>query len=462
MATGLQDKFSWKEFGTTVVAAGVSEGLQSLPAFKAATNTLAGGNQAVARGLQAAASNVLSQGVDMATGLQKRFDWAGVAVSAIGSAAGYQAGKMLNGTGTFGTNLGMGAANAVASAATRSLLTGNSFGNSLVAELPNAIASTIGNTIAGQMAAAAQAKASAERVQSSFDANGDPLYPVNQPMTVADAQVQRATPLSINPDDFIPLPTMSGLSGATNLAASAGSRANAPGGAPRRSARQSTWADGLTWADGDVSRINPFYKAPVQGPTFHLAPPTWSAVSPQKTTLENRFVGFISDEQATTFGDYVRGGSSEFVEGILGGAVGPEGVVLQDLGAALGAAGRLGSSLLGRLTLGGTAAETAAGDGLVYLRTDTTGALKPYIGQTTEANELARQAAHARAFPNSRFEFTTIESGIPKGSALDIAEHNAIQDLTGGVAARRSPAVSNLRDPVGPLRRPGFGLPEPK
>jgi RHS repeat-associated protein len=116
---------------------------------------------------------------------------------------------------------------------------------------------------------------------------------------------------------------------------------------------------------------------------------------------------------------------------------------------------------------GGAAFEAAAtegevADGLIYLRTDTTGKLAPYVGQTTEANELARQAAHARAYPNSRFEFETLESGIPKGSQLDIAEHNAIQARTGGVAARRSSAVSNQRDPVGPRRRPTFGLPEPR
>lgn len=74
---------------------------------------------------------------------------------------------------------------------------------------------------------------------------------------------------------------------------------------------------------------------------------------------------------------------------------------------------------------------------------------------------LARQIEHARAFPNSKFEFEIIDRANP-GSALDIAEHNFIQELTGGVAARRSSAVSNLRDPVGAARRPIFGLPEPR
>jgi len=44
---------------------------------------------------------------------------------------------------------------------------------------------------------------------------------------------------------------------------------------------------------------------------------------------------------------------------------------------------------------------------------------------------------------------------------LDIAEHNFVQSLTGGVAARKSPLVSNKVDPVGPARRQENGLPEP-
>ena len=107
------------------------------------------------------------------------------------------------------------------------------------------------------------------------------------------------------------------------------------------------------------------------------------------------------------------------------------------------------------------AAKEAVGDGLVYLRTDLNGNLRPYFGQTTEENYLARQIAHAREFPNSRFDFDIVKRGVAKGPALDVAEHNAIQNFTGGVVARRSPLVSNLRDPVGAARRSSFGLPEP-
>jgi len=109
-----------------------------------------------------------------------------------------------------------------------------------------------------------------------------------------------------------------------------------------------------------------------------------------------------------------------------------------------------------------SAAENVVPEGVVYLRTDVTGKLAPYGGQAiNDARFVARQAEHARAFPESKFKFTIIDRANP-GSALDIAEHNFIQELTGGVAARRSPVVSNVRDPVGAARRPAFGLPEPK
>jgi RHS repeat-associated protein len=100
--------------------------------------------------------------------------------------------------------------------------------------------------------------------------------------------------------------------------------------------------------------------------------------------------------------------------------------------------------------------------GIVYLRIDSSGRMAPYYGQSISPDRFAaRQAEHARAFPRSDFEFINVGQAWP-GRSLSTAEHNAIQRLTGGVAARNSPLVSNQRDPVGPGRRPAFGLTEPK
>jgi RHS repeat-associated protein len=100
--------------------------------------------------------------------------------------------------------------------------------------------------------------------------------------------------------------------------------------------------------------------------------------------------------------------------------------------------------------------------GIVYMRIDNSGRTLPYYGQSINPNRFAaRQAEHGRAFPRSDFEFLVIGRAVP-GRPLSVAEHNAIQALTGGVAARRSPFVSNQRDPVGPNRRSAFGLSEPR
>lgn len=106
--------------------------------------------------------------------------------------------------------------------------------------------------------------------------------------------------------------------------------------------------------------------------------------------------------------------------------------------------------------------QAVAPEGVVYKRTDLAGQRKPYIGQAKSQERFAaRQKEHARKYPDSDFDFEIVDRADP-GDALDIAEHNALQELTGGVKAKPSPLVDNLKDPVGPARRPGFGLPEPR
>jgi hypothetical protein len=114
------------------------------------------------------------------------------------------------------------------------------------------------------------------------------------------------------------------------------------------------------------------------------------------------------------------------------------------------------------LSRGGPAAIPSAPEGVVYLRTDRSGNLAPYGGQAnSEARYLQRQAEHARNHPDADFEFAIVRRAQP-GVELDIAEHNFIQELTGGVAARKSPLVSNKVDPMGAARRALYGLPEPR
>lgn len=104
----------------------------------------------------------------------------------------------------------------------------------------------------------------------------------------------------------------------------------------------------------------------------------------------------------------------------------------------------------------------AVPDGVVYSRIDLNGSVLPYGGQAQSYERyLERQIEHARAHPDADFEFTIGDRANP-GVELDVAEHRYIQELTGGVRASKSPLVSNLKDPVGPARRPALGLPKPR
>jgi YD repeat-containing protein len=77
LATGAIDHFSWKAVALAAVSAGVAA---AMPTSLFSSHGTVGG--AVAR---AALGNAITQGVSVVTGLQSKFDWRGVAASAIGA-----------------------------------------------------------------------------------------------------------------------------------------------------------------------------------------------------------------------------------------------------------------------------------------------------------------------------------------------------------------------------------------
>jgi hypothetical protein len=171
LATGIQDRFSWKGVALAGISAGVGAGL----------GAVIPGIGAVGGALRSAAGSVVSQGIGLATGLQKKFDWAGVAAAGvIGGVVGGAGLKSLNVNKSIGNHLshaGVSAASAIAGAATRSVLTGTSFGDNVMAVLPDVIGSTIGNVIANGVSSAGkmsaiekefvpQAEASAKRADT--------------------------------------------------------------------------------------------------------------------------------------------------------------------------------------------------------------------------------------------------------------------------------------------------------
>ncbi len=141
VATGIQEKFSWKAVGMAAIGSLVSGGLSE--AF--------GGGGILGAAARGAAGSAITQGIGVATGLQDKFSWAAVAAAGVGAAAGYQVGKWLgavpiaqnNTVGNYVANFAQGAANALANAATRSAIEGTSFGDNFAAALPDVVAQTL-------------------------------------------------------------------------------------------------------------------------------------------------------------------------------------------------------------------------------------------------------------------------------------------------------------------------------
>ena len=96
--------------------------------------------------------------------------------------------------------------------------------------------------------------------------------------------------------------------------------------------------------------------------------------------------------------------------------------------------------------------------GGIYEFPDQTAGNIPYVGQSSNVpKRLKQHQDKGRLTPGT--ESTTPIPG--NKTAREIAEHNRIQQLTGGQKAKNSPAVSNKADPIGPNRRRTFGLTEP-
>ncbi len=164
IATGNQDKFSWSAVATSAIAGGVGGGFKNV---QFANNAIIDG---AARLLT---TNAVSQGINMAVGLQKKFDWTGLAVSGVvgGVVGGLQGTKWYGGLSDVDKGIVTGTASVLTGAATRSLLTGQDFGKSLKEALPDAIGQTVGSMIAGAIANDVTKKGTSSPTQT--DANSD-------------------------------------------------------------------------------------------------------------------------------------------------------------------------------------------------------------------------------------------------------------------------------------------------
>ena len=158
VATGIQDKFSFKNValaGLSGAVGGALQGVNVASNLGGATNLV----NDVARG---ALGSAITQGVAVATGLQSKFDFAGVAAAGIGAGIGGAVGRGIGfdprASGFNPGNIGLGAvastAGAIANAATRSALSGTNFGDNVLRALPDAIGSAIGQLAGAGIATA--------------------------------------------------------------------------------------------------------------------------------------------------------------------------------------------------------------------------------------------------------------------------------------------------------------------
>jgi YD repeat-containing protein len=156
VATGLQNKFSWKSVAMAGIGGGIGGALGGV--IKGAT-FIAG----AARG---ALGSAATQGIGVAIGLQKKFDFVGVAAAAVsGGVSAHIGGKLseVPGLNRYVAHGLSGTASALANAATRSLIQGSDFGDNIMAALPDVIGSTLGNMIADRVAAIGTHRKSAVR-----------------------------------------------------------------------------------------------------------------------------------------------------------------------------------------------------------------------------------------------------------------------------------------------------------
>ncbi len=143
VATGIQEKFSWKGVALAFISGGVGGGVSKV---MGAAQSMAGA------ALRGAASSAISQGIGVALGLQDKFSWAAVAAAGVGAGV---SGAVSGAMGSSGINtqaissrLAIGMADAMAQAATLSLIQGTDFGDNIRASLP----SVLGNAISGYLA----------------------------------------------------------------------------------------------------------------------------------------------------------------------------------------------------------------------------------------------------------------------------------------------------------------------
>jgi YD repeat-containing protein len=158
LVTHTISKFDWKAVGIAALAAGVTAGLGNIGPvgdFFDSIEAIPEIGPILENGVEGVIDNAVTQGISVATGLQHKFDWVGVAAAGVTAAVGEFVGEKLEPTqlSSSSANMIVGAARLVAEAGTRSLIKGTDFGDNVLAGLPDLIAQTVGGLIGDKLEA---------------------------------------------------------------------------------------------------------------------------------------------------------------------------------------------------------------------------------------------------------------------------------------------------------------------
>ncbi|OXI15699.1 LysM peptidoglycan-binding domain-containing protein [Burkholderia sp. AU15512] len=173
IAAGEQHGLNLNSITLGAVAAGLTAGIGA--AVGAPANALSAAAQGAMR-------SVATQGIGVVTGLQDRFDWKGVAASAIASGVGYgvgeQVGKVAIGAGasTAMARFASGVTGGLSAGVASTLVRGGSLGRNIGAIAADAVASTVGNMVASNVQAASVDKTT-QRAQDAIAAVNDQILP---------------------------------------------------------------------------------------------------------------------------------------------------------------------------------------------------------------------------------------------------------------------------------------------
>ncbi|HWA90293.1 MAG TPA: tandem-95 repeat protein [Rhizomicrobium sp.] len=209
LATGIQSKFDWGAVATAAIGGAVGYGLgaNTFTGLNGAFGDLPIGSFGVGV-LRGVTSSIITQGIGVATGLQSKFDWVGVAASGVSSGVSSAvkanaADLGLGDLGKQGLDFVSGMAGTVAKAATQSLLAGTDFGDNLMKALPSVIGKTIGNLIGdGIKDALFDSAVSQYEEKYNKGDDGEPAYRINSDGTISPLLDANGNPIRV--DENVP------------------------------------------------------------------------------------------------------------------------------------------------------------------------------------------------------------------------------------------------------------------